>query len=230
VVELRLAIFVVGLLGLLAAVALAALHTARILRRTTLPFNPLLSPAENAIRFVLIVLAVGLGAVSGLPREALGWTSAYFVRDLVWGVVVGLAMVVLFLPVSALVVRIFGERAYSEKVIQAIVPRQPGEWLPVMITLLPAVLLEELLFRSLLVGGLGSLAPALPLAVLGSLLFGVVHLPQGIWGVIATTGAGLMLSLLFLAAGSLLAPIIAHYIFNVVQITLAMRFRRVKAR
>jgi membrane protease YdiL (CAAX protease family) len=86
------------------------------------------------------------------------------------------------------------------------------------------VLLEELLFRSLLIGGLSPLLPAPLLMVLVSFLFGALHAPQGLWGMVGAGAAGIIFGALFLAEQSLLAPIVAHYLANLVQIMLAMRF------
>jgi membrane protease YdiL (CAAX protease family) len=117
----------------------------------------------------------------------------------------------------------FGSHIYSPIVIRSILPHNPREGLLVPLALVGAVLLEELLFRALLLGGFAFFAPPLALAVLWSILFGVMHLPQGILGIVVAALLGLLLSALFLATASLLAPFIAHYIINLVQIFRASR-------
>ncbi len=87
------------------------------------------------------------------------------------------------------------------------------------------VLLEELLFRSLLVGGMTPLLPG-PLLVLSvGIVFGLLHSPQGTWGMAGAALAGVILGALFLLAGSLLLPSIAHYVANMVQVSVAYRAR-----
>jgi len=91
----------------------------------------------------------------------------------------------------------------------------------VLMALLPAAALEELLFRSLPLGGLTWLVPPWWLMWPLALFFGLLHWPQGAWGVVGTTLAAIVLSLLFLATGSIWAVLAAHYIFNVLQIVAA---------
>jgi membrane protease YdiL (CAAX protease family) len=82
-----------------------------------------------------------------------------------------------------------------------------------------------MLFRSLLLGGLQPIAPAALLLVLSSVLFGVLHLPQGAWGIAGAALAGALLGALFLVSGSILAPAAAHYVTNMAQIVQAKRDR-----
>ena len=70
------------------------------------------------------------------------------------------------------------------------------------------------------------LAVLLPLlVVLGAALFGWLHAPQGWLGMFMAGLLSLGLSLLFLARQSLLAPFLAHWIFNVLQLVRAARLR-----
>jgi membrane protease YdiL (CAAX protease family) len=117
--------------------------------------------------------------------------------------------------------RRWGAEVASTRLLCCILPASRREWVGVMLALLPAAALEELLFRSLPLGGLTWLvAPAWlmwPLAV----FFGLLHWPQGAWGVLGTTLAAIILSVLFLATGSIWAVLAAHYLFNVTQIIAA---------
>jgi membrane protease YdiL (CAAX protease family) len=123
--------------------------------------------------------------------------------------------------VTVLAVRIFGKKIYSPVVVLAVLPRSGREWLVLPFALALSVLLEELLFRSLLLGGFGTIAPAAALAVVWSILFGLMHLPQGVLGMIVAGALGLLLSALFLATASLVAPLAAHYVINLLQLSLA---------
>jgi membrane protease YdiL (CAAX protease family) len=54
-------------------------------------------------------------------------------------------------------------------------------------------------------------------------LFGLMHWPQGGWGVAGATSVGVLLSFLFLGTGSLWAAMAAHYAMNVHQLVTAHR-------
>ena len=110
-----------------------------------------------------------------------------------------------------------------DRLLRCIIPANRREWLLVLLALLPAAAVEELLFRSLPLGGLaGLIAPGWLLWPL-ALCFGLLHWPQGGWGVVGTTLAAIAFSLLFLAMQSIWAPLAAHYVMNVAQMVLAHR-------
>ncbi len=50
-----------------------------------------------------------------------------------------------------------------------------------------------------------------------------MHLPQGALGIVVAAALGVLLSALFLATSSLLAPFIAHYIINFLQLVWASK-------
>ena len=96
---------------------------------------------------------------------------------------------------------------------------------PVLLALFPAVLVEELLFRSLLLGGFRQFLPVWALVVSTALLFGWMHSPQGHLGMTMTAAVSLLLAGLFLWRGSLLSPLVAHYVVNLLQLLVAHRYR-----
>ncbi len=218
-------LFVLGTLAILVFLTWGTYQTAVYLRQVPVRFNLLLLPSENALRLVLILACLLLGQVSNLPYGQLGWQTN-LPRDLVLGLVVGVIVALVVPPLTQVAVNRFGKQIYSPVVVLHILPRSRREWLLVPFALISSVFLEELLFRSLLLGGFGSLAPPVGLAVLWSLLFGAMHLPQGTLGIAVAAGMGLLLSALFLATASLLAPFVAHYVINLVQIVWASFDRR----
>jgi hypothetical protein len=115
----------------------------------------------------------------------------------------------------------FGRQIYSPIVVQSVLPSRPAEWLPVSLALLPAVAMEELLFRSLWLGAFSSVVPISLLIVGTSFVFGFMHLPQGILGVILTGSINALFCLLFLWTGELLVPLVAHYTINLLQLVVA---------
>jgi membrane protease YdiL (CAAX protease family) len=218
-------LFVAGTLALTALIGYNTYLSAQLLRRWRPAQNLLLLPAENLLRLLLIGLCIGLGWLSGLEPGQLGWVwpagPGPLFRGLVWGGVLALA----FAASTFWIVRRTGQRFYSPVVVQAIVPRNRGELVLVCLAMAPVVLLEELLFRSLLLGGLAPVLP-LPWLVIGwSLFFGLLHSPQGLWGMVGAGLGGMLLSWLFLREGTLVTPLVAHYVTNIVQLIQAMRLR-----
>ena len=200
--------------------------THRLLRTWQPDHNVLLTAGENILRLVLIVFCVLLGLISGLrAKTSSGWRFSAGNATTSIGLASGCLLALFFYGATQWVIQRSGQRFYSSVVIKAIVPAERTGLLLVSLAMLPIVALEELLFRSLLVGGLTPLLPASFLVIATSLLFGLLHLPQGLWGITGATLAGLLFGLLFIEQGSLLAPFIAHYVANIVQVGQAMRLR-----
>jgi membrane protease YdiL (CAAX protease family) len=214
-------IFVVGSVTMLAGLSWATYQSGRLLRSIPLRENLLLAPVENVVKVALVGLCVGLGLLSGLPAARLGWTLDHATRDLALGLGVGLVAQMLANALTLWAIAGFGKAVYSPVVIKNIIPRSRRDWLLVPIAMFPAVLLEELLFRSLLLGGLGALVPPLLLVVPLGVIFGWMHQPQGPLGMLTAATLGILLSLLFLWTGGLLAPLVAHYVINTLQLVRA---------
>jgi membrane protease YdiL (CAAX protease family) len=215
------ALFVAGTLALTAFITWATYRSAQVLRQMQVDFNLLLLPAENLLRVGLVVACLILGWASGLSREQFGWASHAPLADLVIGLAVGVLAQVTLNALTNWAISRFGPGIYSPVVILAILPRSREEWAPVLLALFPAVLVEELLFRSLLLGGLAVVWPV-PVLIAGTaLLFGWMHSPQGWLGMIMTCAASLLFAALFLWRGSLLPPLVAHYVVNVLQLVIA---------
>ena len=107
--------------------------------------------------------------------------------------------------------------APSVRLRAAMAPGAPGEWLLLLCVALPVVaVFEEALFRGALVGALavGSAVEPWLLAVGSSVAFGLGHGAQGRLGIAVAGGLGLALAGLFVATGSLVVPVVAHYVVN----------------
>ncbi len=223
-------IMATGALGLLAFLCWATYRSGLMLHEVDIPFNILTAPPEVLVRLALIAVCVGLGLVSGLPGAQLGWTSADPALDVALGLAMGVLIQVPLTLIATWAIRAealarWRFRLYNPRVVLLILPRNRRQWLTVPLALVAAVVLEELLFRSLLVGGLSVMAPWPVLAAGFAVVFGLVHWPQGVLGVLATAVAGFVLAGLFIVRGSLLPPLVAHYAVNVVQLMLASRQR-----
>jgi membrane protease YdiL (CAAX protease family) len=138
-----------------------------------------------------------------------------------WGVLWGLAVAAVYIITTRWVMLKSGGRYYTPTVVRVIVPRTRQQLLLVALSMVSVVFLEELLFRSLLLGGFAPLFPQWFLLAAGGVIFGLMHSPQGWWGMIAIAIGGVVLGLMFVAEQSLLMPTVAHYVANMVQISYA---------
>ncbi|HET9496291.1 MAG TPA: CPBP family intramembrane glutamic endopeptidase [Chloroflexia bacterium] len=211
-------LFVFGSLALTAGLAWATYQSGRLLRSLPVRENLLLAPVENAVKGALVLACVGLAMLSGASAEQLGWAPASPLRDVGLGIIVGLLTQLVANSVTLLAIKRLGKEIYSPVVMRNIMPRTRAEWVLVPAALALAVLLEELLFRSLLVGALGQSLPVWLLAAVFAAVFGLMHSPQGSLGIIMTGIMGFWLSALFIWSGSLLLPLTAHYVINLLQL------------
>jgi membrane protease YdiL (CAAX protease family) len=212
------ALFVFGSLGLTVALAWATYQSGRLLRALPVRENLLLAPIENVVKAVLVVICIGLGILSGASTSQLGWTLDNVWRDIGLGLILGLVTQLVANALTTLAIKIWGKEIYSPAVMRNIMPRSRVEWLLVPAALLLAVVLEELLFRSLLVGALSVAIPVALLVISTSLIFGLMHSAQGALGVVMTAAMGLWLTLLFVWSGGLLLPLTTHYVVNFLQL------------
>ncbi len=212
----------VGLTLLLVAfVGYGTYRAAKLLPNWPLDQNPILHPLENALRLLLICCCVALGLLSGQPRSVLGWQFPEPLRQIGWGIASGVIIALLYIVTTQWVIARSGARYYTPAVVRVIVPRTPRQFATVSLAMVSIVLLEELLFRSLLLGGLTPVLPSWLLLAGGGIIFGLMHSPQGWWGMVAIAAGGVLLGLMFLAEQSLLMPAVAHYVVNMVQIVYA---------
>lgn len=214
-------LFVFGSLGLTAALAWATYQSGRLLRAVPVRENLLLSPVENMVKVMLVLACIALGASSGATASQLGWTFEFGWRDLGLGIIIGMLTQFLANGATMAAINIWGKEIYSPTVMRNIMPRTRPEWVLVPIALGLGVVLEELLFRSLLIGGLSITVP-LPILLVGfAAIFGLMHSPQGALGVVMTGLMGLWLSLLFIWSGGILLPLTTHYVINLLQLVKA---------
>lgn len=184
-------------------------------------FNLLLSPIEAAVRLLLIGVCLLLAWLSGLPAEKLGLIAANPGWSMALGLLIGVIVQVGVNGATTWSINRFGRQIYSPLVVRNILPRRSLDWILVPLAFVPAVTMEELLFRTLWLGIFGSLFP-LPVLVIGtSIIFGFMHLPQGKLGATIAGGINVLFSLLFIWSGTLLVPLVAHYTVNLLQLIVA---------
>ncbi|MFC3478410.1 CPBP family intramembrane glutamic endopeptidase [Halobacterium litoreum] len=110
--------------------------------------------------------------------------------------------------------------SYDSSLRDALAPDSLAGWALLLGVALPAVAgFEELLFRGVLVGAFATGFGVDPwlLVVPASVAFGAAHTAQGFTGVVVASLLGLALCAVYLGTGSLLAPVVAHYVVNAVE-------------
>jgi len=223
---INLWLYFAGLVLLMALVAVGTVRTGQLLRTWTPSYNLMLGLPDNSLRLALMVLCAAWGAWVGPGAEALGWRTPYWLPDTALGAVAGVILAAGLALIGKAVEQRWGEAVSDTKMLRCILPASSGEWPGVLLALLLAAALEELLFRSLPLGGaaaVGGAGSPLPYFLLWplALVFGMLHWPQGGWGVAGTTLAAIALALLFLFTGGIWAPLAAHYVMNVTQLLAA---------
>jgi uncharacterized protein len=192
-----------------------------LLKRFRPETNLLTSPPELLARIVLVGVCLLLAWLTGLPAAQLGLTLTDPLRQVGLGLAAGVGSQIAVNWVTWLAIGRYGPQIYSPQVVLNILPRRPLDWLLVPLAFIPAVAMEELLFRALWLGGFGGLVPW-PLLLIGlSLVFGLMHAPQGMLGMALAGALNVLLSLLFLWTGSIFVPLLAHYTINLLQVVVA---------
>lgn len=171
-----------------------------------------LTVGTQCVATVVVVLTVlfdpGVGAGSiGIGLPALG-----DVPPAVIGGGVGIVIVIVIAVVQTIRARRTGGRLpVAPTNLSPMIPVTAAERRWAATVAVGAGVSEELVFRGLLLAvavGLG-VAPVLAAVVL-SVLFGVVHLYQGVRGVVTATLFGAVMATIALGTGSLLLPVLLH--------------------
>ena len=155
---------------------------------------------------------VPLVSQDALAWSPLAWIARHLSGDFGAGLGVGAAIaLVLGLVLPVILLRKQLEELPTVGDIGALLPRTRGELLYGAGLAINAGLVEELLFRlgmpALLFGITGN---ALVSFTLAAVLFGLLHLYQGIWGVIGAILLGIAFTLVYLLTGSILVAIAVH--------------------
>ena len=210
-----------AILILTAVLAWMTYQSNLLLQRFQPDVNLLLSPPETIARIILVGVCLLLARLTGLPAVQLGLVVVNPLASIGLGLAAGIVIQVVANLLTLGAINSFGRRIYSTQVIRNILPVRPLEWLLVPLAFLPAVAMEELLFRTLWLGAFRDIVP-LPLLIIGtSLIFGLMHLPQGSLGVVITGGVNILLALLFVWTGGIMVPLAAHYTVNLLQVIVA---------
>lgn len=170
----------------------------------------------------VVVLVLAWQSVPRMLAQVARWpaTVAFhsFVRDsggLLGGVVIGLVVVVVGGGTLVVILARKTDEVPTIGDVGALLPRNRAELRFGAALSINAGVVEELLFRLALPALIFGIADNAVLAIAASvLLFGSLHLYQGVLGSVGALLVGSLLMLLYLATGSILWPILAHALFD----------------
>ena len=171
---------------------------------------------------VLALAALAVARGRGQSWGALGLTGHRWSLDTLVGFVGALGVMAVTVVGSIYVQMYFPHlvplmEESQEQISETLPPMSLGS-----IVLLTAVVAfyEELLFRGFMLPRLRVLTGSWWSAVLlGAGCFGVLHFYEGAVAVTMVMGLAVLLSVLFLWRGSLVAPMVTHFVFNTIQLT-----------
>jgi membrane protease YdiL (CAAX protease family) len=171
-------------------------------------------------------LAVLLLARHRLAPAAFGLSPARIDRQLLWSVPT-LAIVNFAFALSMVIVLLWiklhpGWEADLERRTEFMQLLPVDSVLATIALMVPVALHEELLFRGLLIPYLRRITGHWAWAVLLSAgIFAVLHIAQGVLGVVQMFALGVAFGICFIATRSVLTVALAHFAFNVLQVQLA---------
>lgn len=160
---------------------------------------------------------------NGEGFAAVGWRFLGAWREVVVGIW-------LFLPiyvVTALVGGMLREAGFSapEELPAFLLPHGVGEYLLALVFLVVVAVAEETIFRGYLMLRFRAITGNLTVTVLlSSLIFSIGHGYQGAAGVLTVCLLGVIFALVYLWRGSLIAPMVMHFLQNFVGIILVPLF------
>ncbi len=169
----------------------------------------------------------GLGAIAWVKYFAgrptlLGWRLTYSGRQLLVGVATGGAMVLPALALARVAESLFHLPPQEQPLVPifAAATDLPARLFLILGTCAIIPALEETIFRGLLYGALRRYAPPALAMVISALIFAGGHLTASAFLSLALVG--LVLAWLYEQTGSLLAPTVAHGVFNGFSIALML--------
>ncbi len=169
-------------------------------------------------QLVVAGLFAGLVWLAGVPITALGIDLSPSATEVVLAIALGVGIYLLDEGGVRLLDHV--GLAYDEGLRRALAPAGPGGWAFLLIVVLPVIaIVEELIFRGILIGALASgfAVPTAVLVVVSTVAFAIGHGLQGTGGVLVTGALGLLLAIAFVATGSLLLVVVAHYLVNALE-------------
>lgn len=184
---------------------------------------PLIAAVIVVHDFALTALVLYFVWRTGEGIPGIGWTRAGIGRE----ALIGIALFVpLFLGIG-LLQGLLRSAGFAEPVEPPdyLLPRGGTEYLIAFVMLLVVAVSEETVFRGYLLRRFSQITGSrIAAVVMSSVLFALGHGYQGSLGVIAVGMIGLAFAIVYLKRGSLVAPIVMHFIQNFIGLILAPQF------
>jgi membrane protease YdiL (CAAX protease family) len=197
-----------------------------------------ISGVVEVVATFLVDLVFVAVMVAWLTKRHPGWLGALGVpprgerlRVLAWGAGMGLLLypaiaIVVGVPLSFLMELLSGERAVTPEQVPSDLSGA-GTVLMVVLAVLVAPVMEELFYRGVLFRSIRDRYGFWVGAVVSGLLFGVAHYVPAPWqdavllqSVMVFTGLGL--AWIYERRGTILAPIAAHMVFNIIGVAIIL--------
>lgn len=188
------------------------------------PPNAWLMVAERAIlSLVTIGMLFGVLRKNGHSKLSIGWSSGRGRIELLWGFAAYVSIFGYLTAVMIVVTMIWPDVVHvMQETQERNLQRLPEMtiWSAAVFSLMVGIS-EEVFFRGFLLTRLRTLTRSWPVAlVLTSAVFAVLHAPQGWFSVLVIVGLSLLLGLWFVWRRSLVAPIVAHALFDTTSLVL----------
>lgn len=183
---------------------------------------------EWAFALTLLVLTLFLVQRCAIPAAAFGLQARDLGRQLLWSLAAFVGVYIVFvglmLVVGLLTILVPGVDEDLSKRLEFMELLPLDDWTAMLLLLVGVAIFEELLFRGLLIPYLRRVGCGWSGAVLiSSAVFGALHIDQGVLGIMQILGVGLVLGVFFVVSRSLIAVMVAHFLFNFCQFQV-MRF------
>lgn len=170
---------------------------------------------------VVILLAAG-AFVAPLLSDVIGWPGIRDLRALLGadptltiGILVGVVIAVVALTRWGAIAARKEQDVVTIGDISALLPRNRQELRLGALLSVNAGVVEEVMFRLALPALISGASGSSIAAIAGSvLLFGALHVYQGIAGVVGTTVVGAVLMTFYLVSGTIIVPIIVHALID----------------
>ena len=149
----------------------------------------------------------------GVKETSIFMENRELVVGLIVGVIVGIVIVPFFMKSKK-----SNKMDASLEQIDFMLPKTVKQRITFFFIALTAGVCEEIIFRGAVTYFFMNLPFGLPLwmiGITGAIIFGIAHWYQGISGILSTGFLGFILFIVFIQTGSLLVPIIIHFIIDV---------------
>lgn len=169
----------------------------------------------------LVALIVFFLWRNGEPASALGWNLHGHGQDVVLGIV-------LFVPMTLCaaflegILRRFGFSIPATRLPKFLTASGHGQLLLALLLVVVVAICEEVIFRGYLILRLENVTGSMRAAILlSAILFSLGHGYEGSAGVVTVGALGLVFALVYLWRGSLVAPMVMHFLQDFIGIVIA---------